>query len=110
MKKKVWTYRNSPFIMGGNVHSIISTDVEVESEKKVRGVKIFSFKTLKGNIRVAESTTGAIVGDDLIEVGFDIVRSDLKTIKLQLEEANKDLLRLENNHLSYVEFFKIYEP
>lgn len=95
--------------MGGNVHTIISTDVDVEDEKRVNGIKIFSFKTLKGNMRVAEASTGAIVGDDLTEVGIDILRSEKNVIKGQLEEANKDLLRLENNHLPADEFFKIYE-
>jgi hypothetical protein len=110
MKKRIiWTWAYFPFQMGGQVTRPMLTEVEAIEEKSIgKGYKGFSFKTPKG-IKIAESITGAIVGDSFEQVRKDIAEGDDGVIKKQISEAKKELEKGNGKRLSKAEFFRTYK-
>ncbi len=107
-KKTIWTIRHRPFVMGGRVDSAVSTEVKIIEEKQIgKGFYGFSFKTPKGTLKIAESITGAIVGDSFEEVISDIKNAPLKIIKQQIEDVKRELKK-GCQRLSNQDFFKLY--
>ncbi len=109
MKIKIWTHAYSPFMMGGNVHAPIMTEVEsgplVEFGKGFNGFVVHS----PGGFEVVvERTTGAICGTSLEQVRQDVAEcGDIKVMLRQLNQAARELeeaLPLDNQ-----EFWGRYE-
>ena len=88
MKKKVWITNYRPFIMGGDVNAPIMCEVEILGEYDLGKDYIgWLFATPSGKTFVAESITGAIVGNTLEDVRKDIEEADLKIMEKQIEDA-----------------------
>jgi hypothetical protein len=106
MKRIVWTMNYRPFIMGGNVHSPITTEIDLIEEREIKGIPFFTWKTPKGSVKLSEGITGAIVAD-----GFDgllgaISGCSKQFLKDQLQEG---IAMFEHPiALSNDEFFKAY--
>lgn len=101
---------NRPFVMGGDVHYPITTKVEVIEEKPVgKGFKAFSFQTAKGTLRIAESITGAIVGDSFSTVTKDISEGSKAVMNRQIEDAKRILKSTSREDLSNKKFFEMYK-
>lgn len=98
-----------PFIMGGSVHQPIITEIDPIEEKKIgKGFSAFSFKTPKGTIKIAESITGAIVGDSFKEVIADVKAATKKVMMEQIKEAKKTLAG-SCKHFTNEKFFQMYK-
>lgn len=109
-KRKIWTMGYFPMTMGGSVHQPIVTEIEPIEEKKIgKGLKAFSFKTPKGNLRIAESITGAIVGDSFKEVIADVKVASKKVMMEQIENGKKMLSSGSVKHYSNQKFFQLYK-
>jgi hypothetical protein len=90
MKMRVWTEAYSPFICGGDVNAPISAEVEVgEPICLDYGIIVYLVPSPKGEIFVAESTTGAFVGTSLERVRKDIATADPKVMRNQLAKAKE---------------------
>lgn len=110
MKRQIWTMKYSPFIMGGSANHPIITEVGYIEEKKIgKGMKAFSFKTPKGTLKIAESITGAIVGDSFKEVIADVKSASKKVLMEQIEDGKKLLSSGCSRHYSNDEFFQVYK-
>lgn len=109
-KRQIWTMGYFPFTVGGNVHQPMVTEIEPIEEKTIgKGLKAFSFKTPKGTIRIAESITGAIVGNSFKEVKADVKESSKKFMMEQINEGKEMLKSGSVKHYSAEEFFNIYK-
>lgn len=106
--RTIWTMLYNPFVMGGDVNTPIATEIGYQEEKDIgKGLKAFSFYTPKGVLRIAESATGAIVGDSFESVKADIKSSSIRIIRKQIKLAK---VQASNAHkLSKEEFFKLYK-
>lgn len=94
--------------MGGQVHTPIITEVEPIEERPIgKGMKAFSFKTPKGSLRVAESETGAIVGDTFEEVIADVKTASKGMLQDQIADARATIAG-ECKNLTNEEFFNLY--
>lgn len=91
MKLRVWTRGYRPFILGGNVHAPLATDLEVHKAFKIgRGLSAYVvINPVSGQTHVAESTTGAFVGDTIAAVRKDMEDADPKVVKEQMKWAAK---------------------
>jgi hypothetical protein len=108
--RRIWTLSYFPFTMGGNVNRPIITEVPIIEEKEIgKGFKAFSFMTPKGTIRIAESITGAIVGDSFEQVMKDISAASLEVCKKQIEEAYATLAKGNSLFYSNGDFFRYYK-
>ena len=108
-KRQIWTMGYFPFTIGGSVNQPIVTEIGFIEEKNVgKGFRAFSFKTPNGTLRVAESVTGAIVGDSFENVKEDIKSGSKKDMLKQIEDA-KQILKGSCKHLTNEEFFKLYK-
>ncbi len=106
-KRQIWTMGYFPFTMGGNVHQPIVTEIGYIEEKNIgKGFKAFSFKTPKGNFRIAESTTGAIVGKSFDEVKADVKSASKKVMTKQIEEGKEMIKGVKP--CSRKKFFEMY--
>jgi hypothetical protein len=105
-KRKVWTKAYQPFRMGQNPNRPISTEVEVIEEKIINDIALFSFKTGKGTIRIAEAITGGIVGNSFEEVENDLISADAEVVKKQLKSAEAQSNSSEK--MSNDQFFSLY--
>ena len=90
MKLKVWTSACRPFLMGGNVHAPIATEVEVGDPVTLRyGINVYVVVSPKGNTFIAEATTGAFVGEtvDGVRADLEFAPEDVVQEQLQREGA-----------------------
>lgn len=86
----VWTEAYTPFIMGGDVNAPIATEVETgEPIHLDHGITVYLVPSPKGEIYIAESTTGAFVGTSLEEVKKDIATADPQEMQQQLAKAKE---------------------
>ena len=110
MKRQIWTMGYFPFTRGGRVNAPMITEIEMIEEKKVgKGIKAFSWKTLKGSIRISESETGAIVGNSFEDVINDIKEAKPSVIKEQMRDAKEILSSGCSKYMSNEEFFNLYK-
>ena len=87
---RVWTEAYRPFMMGGDVHAPISTEVGVGEPVDVgNGIQVYLIKAPNGNEYVAESVTGAFVGICIKEVRQHIAEGDPEVMKQQIEAAKE---------------------
>lgn len=95
---RVWTKAYRPFILGGDVHTPIATEVESgEPYQLEHGIVVYLVKNpLTGQTHVVESHTGAFVGTSLEQVRDDVATADEKVMKDQLKEAEKLAQKAEN--------------
>lgn len=107
-KRRIWTMGHFPFLMGGEVNQPITTEVDFIEEKDLgKGIKAFSFKTVKGTLKIAESRTGGIVADSFEQLIEQIKDSTKKELNDQLDRAQL-VVDKATKHLSNEEFFKLY--
>ncbi len=85
-----WTQGYRPFICGGNVNAPIGAEFEVGELHDIgRGYKAYLIPAGapgKPDL-VAESTTGAVVGNSLKEVREDISKAKLSVMRKQIAQA-----------------------
>ncbi len=107
MKLKIWTRAYQPFIMGGDVHAPIGTEVEVGKAVSVgKGFKCHVIISPKGHVHIAEATTGAFVGTSLEQVKADVKAGGLKVMRKQVAEAAE--LRERVRWQSEAEFWSMF--
>ena len=90
MKITVWTEAYSPWIMGGDVHAPISTKLEVgEPVDLGKGFRAYVVDAPNGDTYIAESETGAFVGNDLGQVKQDVEEAAPAVMRQQIAEAKQ---------------------
>lgn len=73
-----------PFILGGNVHAMLTTTVEAQGPFNLgKGFKGFVVTAPTGNTYVVEETSGGVVGDTINAVKKDIAACSDKKIMMQ---------------------------
>lgn len=108
--RQIWTTEYTPMIMGGSCDHVITTEIGVIEEKAVgKGLRAFSFMTPKGTLRIAESISGAIVGNSFKEVMADIKGTTKKICMQQIGEGQVLLARSSTQHLTKEVFFQHYK-
>lgn len=108
-KRTIWTMVHNAFSMGGISMEPIKTEVTIIEEKTIgKGYNAFSFETPKGTVRIAESTTGAVISSSFKEAMKDVESASSKVINKQLEEAKMFLQSKDCKSVSNKEFFKKY--
>lgn len=85
----IWTWATFPFVMGGPIRQAVKTDVEPASgpHDLGQGYAGYLVATPAGNTRVAEATTGALVGDTLEDVRRDVAEASSDTMRDQVAAA-----------------------
>jgi F420-0:gamma-glutamyl ligase-like protein len=93
MKVKVWTMGYFPFTVGGNVWQPIKAEVEATGPHELgKGFKGYLCTSPSGRTKVAEASTGAIVGDTLIDVMKDIADcDDIEFMNKQVRDATREM-------------------
>ena len=92
----VWTAGYNPWVMGGDVHAPVGTELEV-GEKIDLGKGYFGYlvvSPISGNTHVAEAETGAFVGDSINDVRKDIEEADEKMMAEQIAAARERLKKV----------------
>jgi len=88
MKQKVWMPNYRPFILGGDCRAPIVVEIDVAGEYDLGlGYSGWLIISPNGKTFVAESETGAIVGNTITEVRQDIATADPEIIRKQIENA-----------------------
>ena len=94
MKAMIWGIRYTPFVMGGRVNQEVKSEIECKALVELgQGYKGYVFQSKDGKWRVAESTSGALVGsgktfDEAISMVVEDVRTgDPKIMKRQVDSA-----------------------
>ena len=85
----IWTWGTFPFVMGGPVRQAVKTDVESTSgpHDLGHGYEGYVITTPAGNTRVAEATTGALVGDTLDDVRRDVADASPEAMRDRVAAA-----------------------
>lgn len=98
MRKLFWTIKYHPFVMGGRTHRATGCEIPCIGPYALgEGYEAYVGMTPKGNVMIAEKTTGAIVGDSIAQVREDIVKGDPEVMAKQVSEAREmlqDLVRV----------------
>ena len=82
---RIWTSAYHPFIMGGDVHQSICTEVSVLDVIDLgKGFKAFVAVAPNGVNFIVEEQSGGIVGDSLEAVRQDVKEGDINFIKEQI--------------------------
>ena len=90
MKKKVWITNYRPFIMGGDVNAPIMCEVEILGEYDLgKDYTGWLFVIPSGKTFVAESITGAIIGNTLEMVREDIAEGNPQVMEQQINDAKE---------------------
>ena len=90
MQIEIWKRGYSPFTLGGDVHRPIKMKVEASAPVDLgEGYQGYIIDTPKGKTLVAESTSGAVVGDTLEMVRADIAAGDPEVMRKQIEDAKR---------------------
>jgi len=93
---EIWTWSYMPFTIGGEVCRPIKAEVVAESLHDIGGgYQGYLVKTPKGNTRVAEAETGAIIGDSIKQVKADISKGAPEVMAQQIEKSKEDAARAE---------------
>lgn len=88
---EIYTKTYNPFILGGDVHQFIKTDVPVgEPQDLGKGYSAYLVTAPNGTAYVVEATTGALLGTDLSQVLEDVVQGDPAIIENQLSKSKLD--------------------
>lgn len=90
MKIRVWTQAYRPFIMGGDVHQPVCTELDCTAAIEVaKGVYVHGVISPRGKAYFVESQSGGIVGDDFDTVKEDANSAPIEEILQQLQEQTK---------------------
>lgn len=88
MELKVWTAAYRPFMIGGDVRTPIATVLEVGEPVDIgKGMTAYVIVSPSGQTFIAESTTGAFVGNSLEAVRRDVIFAPPAVMREQLERA-----------------------
>ena len=100
MKQLIWTAAYTPFMMGGDVHSPISTEIEIgESFDIGKEMRAYLVVSPSGKTHIAEAETGGFVGTDIEQVKKDVKNAKQEVVEEQIEWAKKEVkkaIRLDN--------------
>lgn len=108
MKLTVWTRAYRPFLMGGNVHTPVATELEVDDPVDLgNGIQGHLLTSPGGTTIVAEASTGAFVGPDIETVKKNIADANEEVITRQLDAAKK--LFETADHVTEEEFWQLYD-
>lgn len=95
---KVYTRGYRPFIMGGNCHYFLATEVEASKPFDVgQGIQCRLIVAPNGRMFCAEAETGAIVGDGPDDVKRDMAEADPDVVLKQMAQARLDSAAAEIN-------------
>ena len=104
----IMTRAYQPFIFGGKVEYNIKTTVEGDGPHDIgKGYKAYVIKTPKGKTRIAEATSGALIGPSLKAVIKDVAAGSAAIMKKQVGTAVKAAKKAKV--LEPDEFWKMYE-
>lgn len=98
--RTIFTLGYRPWIMGGSVNYYLAAKVRVTGPHKLgKGFYGYLATGPNGKTKVADATSGAIIGDTLEEVRNDVATApSIKGMKEQIKEAvamTKDIYRFE---------------
>ena len=103
-KRTIWTWGYRPFVMGGRVDFPLGVEVPCSGPYVLgKGYKGYITVAPNGKYFVAETATGAIVGNGdteklaLANVRGDIKTGDPKVMKQQVKEAKEHVKDIEVN-------------
>lgn len=104
MKLTIWTEAYTPFIMGGDVNAPICTTVEVDEAIDMGcGIQAYLITAPFGKTYVAESVTGAFVGNSIEEVRKNIEDGNEEVMCGQIEQSKVRVKKA--HHLSPEDFW-----
>ena len=89
---RIWTEAYRPFLMGGDVHAPVSTEMEMELDGLIdigHGLQAYLIVDPEGQTHVAESTTGAFIGTTIDQVRADLEAADPEVVRQQIEDAKE---------------------
>ena len=88
---EAWNWGYFPFSLGGPPHRRVKATLPAEGPFDLGGgYQGYLITSPQGKTRVAEATTGAIVGDTLEQVRDDIAQGDPEIIAQQVAKAADD--------------------
>ena len=88
---EIYTATYNPFILGGDVHQFIKTDVPVgEPQDLGKGYSAYLVTAPNGTVYVVEATTGALLGTNLSQVLEDVAQGAPAMMEDQLSKSKLD--------------------
>lgn len=98
VKHKIWTMYYNAFTMGGSCERPMLAEVDCTGPYDLgKGyIGYIAVSPLTANTYVVESTTGAIVGNALGQVKYDIAVASEEVMKSQIEDACKLVSKAEH--------------
>ena len=88
---EIYTATYNPFIMGGDVHQFIKTEVPVgEPQDLGKGYSAYLVTAPNGTAYIVEARTGALLGTDLSQVLEDVAQADTAIMEDQLSKSKLD--------------------
>lgn len=106
-KIRIFNRAYRPFIMGGDVHGFISTDVDVTETFIVNDfITLYEVRGPDGKTAIVEAISGGIVGNSLNKVLKDIETAEPDVMKEQIKGACEMAKRAD--HVSETEFWKYF--
>ena len=85
---RIWTEAYRPFLFGGDVNGPVATEVEATLPLHAgKGVDVCVIHSPYGTTHIAEMSTGALVGTDLVQVRSDIAAADKTVLLGQIDAA-----------------------
>ena len=88
---EIYTATYNPFILGGDVHQFIKTNVPVGEPKDLgKGYSAYLVTAPNGAVYVVEATTGALLGTDISQVLEDVAQEDPAIMENQLSKSKLD--------------------
>lgn len=88
-KQMIWTEAYRPWIMGGDVHQPVGTEVGECEYVTVEGIALLIVTAPDGRTAICDEASGAIVGSNLNEVASHIEDGDPGVMQKQLADARK---------------------
>jgi len=87
---EIWIHCYEPFIMGGDVHAPVMTEMPVAGPFDIgAGYRGFIVIAPSGKTFVVEGVTGAIVGSTIEQVRADIATAVRENMAIQIRDAEK---------------------
>jgi len=101
----IWIHSYTPFIMGGDVHAPVATDVPATGPFDIgAGYQAYMVASPSGRTFVVEGITGAIIGSTIERVRKDVATADRDVMAAQIANAEKWAKRA--NVVKPAEFWK----
>lgn len=106
---KIWTTGYNAWVMGGNPHYILVTELErVSGPFDIgKGFRAYRCESPSGKTYVMEATTGAIIGNTIADVRADIEGCDsIEVMQKQVDDARKQFETMRHEKVGLPEFWR----